>query len=294
MMAEILPGSGQPVNQAEREVIFYLCGNLPNGYKILHNIEIKRGVEFFEIDLVILAPHCIYVVDVKGTQGQINIYGSQWHPEGRSPFHSPLPKLRQHAKTLKSLICDFYPARQDLGGVYVHAAVLMSNPEASIYDPDGKDEREITYADQRCLEYFKAQTYLPHWAKSIQPYSSLVIRALSGRTNPQTSLPCFGNWQVEEKLGETDRYTEYRAKHIENTDIGVTARLRVYQVDPYQDEADREAERKRLRTAFEAVYQRLKHRNILPVQDFFTVESRDRHILVTDDFSGHALRQYLK
>jgi serine/threonine protein kinase len=294
MTAEILPGSGQAVNDAEREVIFYLRGNLPNNYKILHNIEIKRGVEFFEIDLVILAPHCIYVVDIKGTYGQINVYGNQWHPEGRSPFHSPLPKLRQHAKTLKSLICDFYPARQDLGSIYVHAAVLMADPEASIYDPDGRDESNITYADQRCLTYFRNQTYLPHWAKSVQPHYQSIIRALAGRTNPQSALPCFGNWQVEEKLGETDRYIEYRAKDIENTDIGITARLRVYQVDPYQDEADRDAERKRIRTAFEAVYQRLKHRNILPVQAFFTNEGRDRHILVTDDFSGHALRQYLK
>lgn len=294
MTAEILPGSGQPVNQAERDVISYLRGHLPNGYKLLHNIEIKRGVEFFEIDLVLLTPHGIYVVDIKGTQGQVNIYNNQWHPEGRSPFYSPLPKLRQNAKTLKGIICDFYPARQDLGSIYVHAVVLMSNPETVIDDSNGRDESEITYADQRCIEYFQDQTKLPHWSKNIESRYSLVVRALSGRTNPRSSPPCFNNWQVEEKLGETDRYIEYRAKHIENTDIGVTARLRVYQVDPYQDEADRETERKRIRTAFEAVYQRLKHRHILPVQDFFTIESRDRHILVTDDFSGYALRQSLK
>lgn len=293
MAAEILPGSGQPVNQAEREVIFYLRGNLPDGYRILHNIEIKQGVEFFEIDLVILAPHGIYVVDIKGTHGQINVYGNQWHPEGRSPFHSPLPKLRNHAKKLKALIRDYYPARQDLGSIYVHAAVLMSNPDASVYDPDSKDEPDITYADRRCIQYFGDQSRLPSWAKPIQPHVSLILRALSGRTNPKTSLPCFGNWQVEEKLGETDRFIEYRARDLENTDIGITARLRVYQVDPYQDEIDRETERKRIRTAFEAVY-RLNHRNILPVRAFFTVETRDRHILVTDDFTGHALSQYLK
>ncbi len=116
-MAKIIP-IGQPVNDSELLAIAHLRDRLPDTYTILHNLEIIQGGQIFEIDLVILAPHCIFVVDVKGTRGLIDIYGSKWYPEGRQPYHSPLAKLRQHAKTLRTLICDAYPAKPELRRAY--------------------------------------------------------------------------------------------------------------------------------------------------------------------------------
>jgi len=50
---------GQPANESERNAIAHLRDRLPATYTILHNLEIIQGAEIFEIDLVILAPHCI-------------------------------------------------------------------------------------------------------------------------------------------------------------------------------------------------------------------------------------------
>ena len=83
-MATVIP-IGEPVNDAERIAIAYLRDHLPNGYLIFHNFEIQRRDETFEVDIAVLAPHALYLVDVKGTRGLIDVYGSKWYPEGRTP-----------------------------------------------------------------------------------------------------------------------------------------------------------------------------------------------------------------
>src|SRR5205085_2296155 len=113
---------GPPVNDAERLAILTLRDGLPAHYILLHNFEFKQGKELFEIDLAVLAPHGVYIVDSKGTRGQIDVYLSKWYPQGRAPFLSPLPKLRNHAKALKTLVVDSNPGRRDLKDVYFDAA----------------------------------------------------------------------------------------------------------------------------------------------------------------------------
>lgn len=132
-MAKVI-AIGQPVNDSERRAIQFLRDRLSDTYTIIHNFEIPQGSEKYEIDLAIIAPHSVFIVDVKGIPGLIDIYGSKWYPEGRAPIHSPLAKLRQHAKVIKTLICDAHPAKTDLRKVQVHAAILMTAPNAQVDD----------------------------------------------------------------------------------------------------------------------------------------------------------------
>jgi hypothetical protein len=94
---------GQPVNDAERKVIAYLRDNLPDSFILMHNFELRVEKQTFEIDLAVLAPHAIYLVNVKSTTVEIHVAGGKWFPEGRPPFASPLAKLRQHARITRIL-----------------------------------------------------------------------------------------------------------------------------------------------------------------------------------------------
>ena len=82
-MAKVIP-IGQTANESERQAIGFLRDHLPDGWLIFHNFEMRQGEEVFEIDIAILAPHAVYLVDVKGTRGNIDVYGSKWYPEGRN------------------------------------------------------------------------------------------------------------------------------------------------------------------------------------------------------------------
>lgn len=291
-MAKVIP-IGQPVNDSERKAIALLRDHLPEGWLVFHNFEMRQGQEVFEIDLAILAPHAVYLVDVKGTRGQIDVYGSKWYPENRPPFHSPLAKLRQHAKAMATFIKESNTGQVDLRKVHVHAAVLLTADDAVVFDQSDLDGPDVTDF-KRCLKYFRDTSRIPsHRLSNISRFHSQIIKAITGSAKPKSAAMVIRDWQIEEKLGGTDRFTEYRAKHSLLGERGGMARLRVYQADPYQDQADQEAERKRISNAFRAVAHMPTHSNVLTVREFFETEDHDRWVLVTEDVAGQALRQHL-
>ncbi len=120
-MAQIIP-IGQPANDGERQAIAYLRDHLPTDYRVAHNFELRHeDGQWFEIDVAVIAPHAIYVVDVKSTYGEIHVAGSKWHPEGRAPFPSPVAKLRFHARYLHTLLTG-RPERRELKAIWVYVA----------------------------------------------------------------------------------------------------------------------------------------------------------------------------
>jgi len=291
-MAKVIP-IGQPVNDAERQAIGFLRDHLPDGWLIIHNFEMRQGCEVFEIDIALVAPHAVYLVDVKGTRGNIDVYGSKWYPEGRQPFHSPLAKVRHHAKVLASIIKESNPGLIELRKVDVHATVLLTANDAMVFDQSGRDGPDVTNL-KHCLKYFCDKSRIPHYRlDDITPFHSQIENAITGNAQPKSAARVFRDWQVEEELGGTDRYTEFRAKHSLLGKSGGMVRLRIYQTDPYQEENVRNEEFKKISNAYRAVAHMPTHPNILAVKDLFVGDDEDAVILVTDDLPGQALRLHI-
>tara|TARA_R110002049_G_scaffold309189_1_gene518300 strand:+ start:20336 stop:24487 length:4152 start_codon:yes stop_codon:yes gene_type:complete len=291
-MAKVIP-IGQPANESERQAIGFLRDHLPDGWLIFHNFEMRQGEEVFEIDIAILAPHAVYLVDVKGTRGNIDVYGSKWYPEGRQPFHSPLAKLRHHAKVLASIIKESHKGQIELRKAHVHATVLLTADDAAVFDQAGIDSPDVTDF-KHCLKYLRDASRIPdNRLDNITRFHSQIAKAITGNAKPKSAALVFRDWQVEEKLGGTDRYTEYRAKHNLLGKSGGMARLRVYQADPYQDEAARNHEFKKISNAYRAVAHMPTHANVLAVKDLFVSDDEDKVVLVTEDLPGQALRLHI-
>jgi serine/threonine protein kinase len=290
-MAKVIP-IGQPANESERQTIGFLRDHLPDGWLIFHNFEMRQGEEVFEIDIAILAPHAVYLVDVKGTRGNIDVYGSKWYPEGRQKFHSPLAKLRNHAKVMNTLLSDSNKGIDELRKVHVQAVVLLTSDDVQLYDPSGVDSPDVTDY-KRCLKFFADKSKIPsHRLNDIRKYHNQIDKAIQGVAKPKSAPPTFNNWQVEEKLGGTDRYTEYRARHSLLGKSGGYTRLRVYKTDPYQEESERHADFRRIANAYKAVAHMPAHPNVLAVRDLIVSEDQSEVVLVTDDASGYVLRQH--
>ena len=282
---------GQPCNDFEREVLFYLRNNLSDSYEIFHNLELRQGKRNFEIDLIILAPHGVYVVDVKGTKGFIDIYKNRWCPSNSQGYPSPVAKLNSHAKILKSLIEDSNYANPNLSKIYVREAVILSSDGVQILDHVGDDEGSITYADRRCLDFFQNPDWENKFSTDIRSFYGSIRRVITGKSQPQNPLPLLRDWQAEEKLSELGLYKEYRAhKKILTT---IKARLRVYEVDPYLDEQERQQQKQLISNSYVSVLQLPSHSNILGIKDFFETEDNDCFVAVIDDLKGQALSRYL-
>jgi len=291
-MATVIP-IGEPVNEAERQSIAYLRDHLPASYLVLHNFEIVRDGETFEVDVAIIAPHAVFLVDVKGTRGLIDVYGPKWYPEGRQPFSSPLAKLRGHAKAVKGIITSSQPGRRDLGDIYVDAAVVLTSPDAALVDQGGRDASNVTTL-KKAAAFFQNSTRIPAGkSKNIGAHTNIILKALQGVAKARSGPLRFGNWQSLEKLGGTDSYVEYRAF---NTIIGqrTTALIRAYQADPYKPPEEREKQKLLISTAYRALSSMPGHPSIVAVREFFASEAEDKYFLVTEDVPGQALRLHIE
>lgn len=286
-MAKHIP-IGQFANEFERNAVQFLKSKLPDTFTIFSNFELKQGKEIYEIDLAIIAPQCVFVVDIKNIIGHIDIY-DKWHPQNREPFTSPLAKLRQHAKVISSLISDSNKAQSHtLKKIHVQAAVLITSLETTITDHNGKDEDSITYL-RESVEFFKSSHLIPdHRLQDICTYSSTIEKAVRGKTQPKSTPTFYRDWQLEQKLSSSDRLEEYRARH--SLISTRTARLKIYLAEPYPDLENPDPEKKRILTTFAALSQ-IDHPNIQKVRDFFETEDKDRFILVLDEIKGRPLSQ---
>jgi serine/threonine protein kinase len=291
-MAKVIP-IGEPVNEAERLAIAHLRDGLPDSFLILHNFEVPRDGELFEVDLAVVAPHAVYLVDVKGTRGLIEVHGPKWYPEGRQPYTSPLLKLGGHARSLKGIITASQPGRRDLEGIYVEGVVLLTSPDAVFQDPGARDAPSVTTL-KSSLAFLQSAARVPgRFSKNIAAMHNMVLKALQGVARPKTGPLRFGNWEVTERLSATDQYVEYRAVNGFAGARSGSVILRSYQADPYLPEAEREAQRNRISNAYLALNRMSAHPCIVGARDFFPTESEDRYILVTEDVPGQALRLYI-
>jgi serine/threonine protein kinase len=291
-MAVVIP-VGEPVNEAERQAIAYLRDHLPASYLVLHNFEVPRDGETFEVDIAIIAPHGVYLVDVKGTRGLIDVYGPKWYPEGRQPFSSPLAKLRGHARAIKGVIVSSQPGRRDLADIYVDAAVLLTASDATIVDQGGRDAPNVTTL-KKSASFFQNSTRIPAGkSKNIGAYRNIVLKAIQGVAKARSGALRFGNWEVIEKLGGTDNYVEYRAFNV-FAGQKATALIRAYQADPYKPPEEREQQRLLISNAYRALTAMPGHPGIVGVREFFASEGEDKYFLVTEDVPGQALRVYIE
>lgn len=291
-MATVIP-IGQTSSGAERRAIAHLRDHLPKSYLILHNFEIKHGDELFEVDLAIIAPHAVYLVDVKGTRGLIDVYGPKWYPEGRQPYTSPLLKLQVHARSLEGAITESQPSRRDLEGVYVDAVVLLTAPDVALQDPGGRDAPSVTTLKKSSSFFQNTSRISGKYSKNIAALTSMVLKAIQGAARPRSGQERFGNWEVLERLGGTDAYTEYRAYNVFAGERSGHVLLRVYRADPYLPDEERAQQRTRIANAYHALNRMPGHSNIVGVRDFFPNEPEDRFVLVTEDIPGQALRLHI-
>ncbi len=284
---------GEPVNEAERQAIAYLRDHLPASYLILHNFEVPRDGETFEVDIAIITAHAVYLVDVKGTRGLIDVYGPKWYPEGRQPFSSPLAKLRGHARAIKGVITGSQPGRRDLEDIYVDAAIVLTATDATLVDQGGRDAPNVTTL-KKAAAFFQNSTRIPAGkSKNIGAYQNIILKAIQGVAKARSGPLRFGSWQITEKLGSTDSYIEYRAF---NAFVGQKASVlvRAYQADPYKAPEEREKQRLLISNAYRALSSMPGHPSIVGVRDFFPSEAEDKYFLVTEDVPGQALRVHVE
>lgn len=260
-MATLLPLGTTPVNEGERLVVDFLRRALPDTYLLVANVEIAhQGRPPYDFDLIVLAPHALYVVEIKQWRGGIRGDDTLWTVGGGARRPNPFPNANNKARVLKTRLAT----RQPAANLWVQAVVAIA---------DEQGELDIRGAARPWTRHY---TDLPALLanRDALPYSTN-LRPLRGPLENDLRTICagrrpgprrIGDYEVIETLLRRDHVTEYLARNTLHG-AGPPARLRVFSYDPYLAEADRNRRMAVIRREVLALQQIAPHPNLIAAPD---------------------------
>ncbi|MEU6306965.1 methylation-associated defense system protein kinase MAD6 [Streptomyces chartreusis] len=287
---------GEPVNDAEKVVLRQLREYAPADWTVIHNFEITRHRQTFEVDLAILTDRACYIADTKGTHGRIEVHGPRWFPAGRQPFPSPVRKVREHAKTVASLLRQSSVSHQ-LGSVWCEELVILPYEDSRLIDPDGKDEKNTVLLKDLVpfLRRHRPSTSAP--VMDITGLHEEIARALGAVSKPSSGPRRFGVYESVEALAEAgsdaaddaDRVSVYRAVRPDQPNTG-TYLVQVHTVDPLLPEEEHTRAREKIGNPLQALNKLPPSRNIVPCVDVVPLDDETGYAVVLKDVQAEALR----
>ncbi|MDQ3363900.1 MAG: protein kinase [Myxococcota bacterium] len=241
-MAKFVP-IGDPAHDAERQAIRFLVEGLPETYTIYGNPWlVERSGGIYELDAVVVAPHAVFVVEIKSYRGRIEGTDNDWWlPE---QIRSPLKLNRITAQVLKTHLRNgsyqagqvwteglvFLSATTDVGvrgpasndRVHTRKTILAALQDPALIDrlSQGRARTSTSVAERELLELFTGVQSGPRPVRRVREY------------------------EVVATIDHSDTFTELLGRH---TISGALRVLRIYTTPPLATQAqrDRIAERAR-------------------------------------------------
>lgn len=288
-MAQLIDLGGAPVNQAERD-IFDLLRRLPNGWSVAPNVNLPEPQtgHAYEYDAIVIGPHAVYVIEVKGWRGQIQqLNRNEWQLQNGRVVTSPLPLADLKARILSSAIRAL---SWGAGGFpYVQACLVVGNNLASfgISPPD----------DRRCLRPRDLHAYLldpqrlsggrvGDFSRDHRRLVSLIRGQFEGRPEAPRR---YGSYVVSELQERDDESATWLGHHALLGD-GRVYRIRAWYLSEYRYTPDeRQARLDVLRRSAEALAKVGDHACIAALRDFG--EGENGEFYEVTDWSEHGTLQ---
>lgn len=229
---------GKPAHQQEIDALRFLIRGLPDGYMVYANSWLaERDGALYELDAVVVAPHAVFIVEIKGYTGAIRGTDHDWYTP--APMRSPLRNNRLTAQMLKSALERENAA---LRGVWVEGYVFLSHTEDVAISGIASENRVHTkgsilqaLCDPQFLTAHITRGRAPNTV-GVEAQNALQ-RILTGvdRRNPPPRR--VREYELGDIIDRGDHYLEYAARH---TGTGMDHVLRVYQVPMGATQAGRE------------------------------------------------------
>lgn len=277
---------GEPENDGERRVIRFLDQHLPAPYRIYHSLERQSGGQTYEWDVIVLAPHAMFAIEVKDWPGHVVGNDREWVLQNGAVRRNPYPLIAKKARVLKSQLLE---RDAFLRAVWVEPLVVIAD-ELTVLELKGDcSGHTVTLRDvvARITDNTNGQ-----WAGRDHSNRLADIQAVLTRDfGPAKPTRQVAHFRLLEPITATDLYTEWRAVNR----FGVKpapVRLKIYAPDPYLPQTQREEQLRLVRRDFEAAAKLGSHPHILAARDFFP-DDGGRYILVLDDIPGRSLEAEL-
>ncbi|MES2638062.1 MAG: NERD domain-containing protein kinase family protein [Myxococcota bacterium] len=280
---------GQPAHEDERAALAFLANGLPNSATVFTNpwlIEPSGAV--YELDAVVVMPHAIYVVEIKGWRGHLSGEQRDWYlPETR---RSPLLLGHKTAQVLRTLLERH---SHDAGRAWVQELVFL--PAAASFHSSNlgvrkrvalRGEIHAVLNDAGRIRELSNRSTGPADTNEVLDAVTKLLRG-APRQRPLTQVAGF---TIIDRFDANDRFREVLGEDTTHT----RRLLRIYRIPWDANEAEREVMKKR--ATWEAgvlrSLARAPHDVCLPLVDP-PVETDDGLVVPMEHFDGQTLGAWL-
>lgn len=287
-MAKLIQlSNARPVNPSEAHVIQYLVEQLPNTYTIIPNAEISQpGNPPFEYDAIVIAPHAVFVVEIKRWLGGIQGDDFTWVIAGLHHRTNPWITTNNKARVLKSTLDKRMPG---VGRIWVDAVVTIADDTGELNFRGNCRQRVFRYTELSV--FLMDSAAIEGKAGDLRPLRGKLETAIQQAARGRQAGPLqYGNYRVLETLSRRDLVSEFLARNLLLPD-SPPVRLRVFSYNPYQAVDQLENHKALLRREAEALQKIGYHPNLIALRSFETApEDPNLFLEVTDWSEGGTLR----
>lgn len=237
-------------------------------YVIIPNIEIPKGRgDFFEVDTLLIAPHAIYVIEVKDWGPRIEGNDNQWYLNGRRERPNPNKTTKFKARCVNGFLTQKAP---DLRRAWCQHVVVIARPDATL-DLVGECVWTSYRLDKSLTDYLQAPGQLSsHWHISENQIARLqreIIEHLIGEGRNRQPKTRIKHYHIVEKWHEDEQRAEYLVRSTLGHVQGGLKRLKIFTLPLYEVDAEkRKAIEQKLYRSFDAMQLIGNHPNIASMQ----------------------------
>jgi len=286
-MAELvtLPGVSGPQGPFERLVICTLKDALPSTYRVIPNIEIKQaGQPALEYDVIVLAPHALYVVELKEWYGRVTGDDTEWLINN-TPKRCPLWLVNLKCKVLKGKIGPI--------GVPFWVEPLLAIPDGGQVLVSGNWADNV-HTLSSMLRVVQDSGRLKSPANIGTRHKDIVSQIQGGSAaRRRDHKRRIAGYEIVEAIWADEGEAEYLARRALIKDPSVY-RIRTWQLSPYLSEPDRRQREEVIRRPAEAIAEIGRHPNLLQILAFDKLEESNEFYEVTEWSDYGTLHGFLK
>lgn len=281
---------GQPASEGERLLIRELQSTLSNDYIVYHNFEIPSGNgQFFEYDVVVVAPHAIYVIEDKYWHGVIRGNDSRIVLDSKTESN-PLQQVSRQAKVLKNYLQSKNPL---LRQVWIEDVINFSGRDVEIAVKGNSRSKMTTlktishYIQQNRVHTDRSRIKIP-----FDQLKNLAIEEMESFQPIPEKKRSFNNYEEVYLEKQTELYNEYI---VINKDVDSDKQyvLKEFFMDPYLSREEQQKQMYLLRNDFKKLEGMSDLKGVVkPITAFIPDGDNSRFCVVYQKVEGKTIMEY--